>query len=557
MADPSSIALPRKSDVVVIGAGAGGAASAWALARQGVKVVLVDAGPGFSADEYKVSDDDWEIQGFPQKAGSQGRYEIRAGQPFEDRWSRLRNRLAPRLRQPSRTRRAGREYSHVRGIGGTTLHFTGWMHRLRPEAFEMNSRFGVAADWPLKYAELEPYYLQAEQLVGVAGPARVTGRPRSAPFPTAAHPLSTLSQTIAAGGRKLGLQFAQNQVASPTIAYAGRPPCNYCNCCFKGCPRGDKGSADLVFVRPAEESGNCKVFPRHTLVELVRGKNDQIISAVLADASGTRHEITARHFVLSAGAIETPRLLLAMDNLANESGLVGRNFMETLSGAVTGLHPDRIGSHRGYPEDAISWNFNAPDAIDGVAGGALMMPVAASTDYIGPARYAERLVQGFGTQLKRDVIAAFGKAAGVGVICESLPNPKSFISLSDAQRDEYGMPLARINSFLPEMELQRLAFAMKMAEDVLLASGVPKVLERFTTYEEFFSTHVMGTCRMGTDPETSVVNASQRSHRWSNLWISDTSVFPSSGSGEGPSLTTYALSIRMSDQIVATLKDAG
>ncbi len=542
--------------MLIVGAGAGGAAAAWALAKQDVQVVLVDAGPEFTADEYKVSDDDWERQGFPYKPGSRGRHEIAAGQELLDRWSGLRSFYAPRQRRSSRTHRGTREYSHVRGIGGTTLHFTGWIHRLRPEAFEMNTRFGVAADWPVSYAELEPYYLQAEQMIGVAGPATVAGRPRSGPFPTPAHRPSMLSQVIGKGAEQLGLSFVPNSVAAPSVDYLGRPDCNYCGCCHKGCPRGDKGSAELTFVRPALETGNCQVFPRHTLVELMRGQHDELTGAVLVDGAGTRHSIVARHYILACGAVETPRLLLAMDGLGNESGQVGRNFMETLSSDVIGLHPDQIGSHRGYPEDSVCWDYNSPDAIPGTPGGALLVPLAASADYIGPARYASRLVEGFGTSFKQQLIETFGKAAGVALICENLPNPRSFVTLSKDAVDENGMAIARINSFLPDMELERLAFVTAKAEEILLASGVPKVLERVTTYEHFASSHVMGTCRMGADPEKSVVNGSQRSHRWKNLWISDTSVFPSSGAGEGPSLTVHALSLRMADAIVAQVNGA-
>lgn len=421
----------------------------------------------------------------------------------------------------------------------------------------MHSRFGVAADWPVSYEELEPYYAQAEQMVGVAGPASVAGRPRSGPFPTPAHRPSLLSQTIGNGGVKIGCQFVPNPVAAPSIPYKGRPECNYCGCCDRGCPRGDKGSADLAFVNPALETGNCQVFPLHTLIEFQRGRHDEVATATVVDDTGIRHDISASHYVLAGGAIETPRLLLAMDGLANESGLVGRNFMETLAGGMTGLHPEQIGSHRGLPEDSICWDFNAPDAIEGIPGGAVILPTVASSGYIGPGRYASRLVEGFGTDFKRRLLETFGKAAGMMVICENLPNSRSFISLSDKTVDAHDMPIARISSFLPDIEVERLAFAMAKAEEILLASGVPEILDRFTTYEQFSTTHAMGTCRMGDDPEQSVVNASQRSHRWKNLWIADASVFASSGGGDAPSLTIHALSIRMADAIAKHRGGAG
>ena len=540
-----------EADILVVGAGAGGAAAAWALADKGLKVILADAGPRFEAGDYGNSADDWEHRWLPAKPGHQGRHEVVAGQPLESRWDGLKNISAPRQRLSKRTHRNSYGYSHVRGIGGSTLHFTGWMHRLRPEAMQMSTRFGVAADWPVSYDELEPYYVKAEYMVGVAGPGPAPGRPMSQPYPLPPHPPSTLSQAIAMGARSLGLNMVQNPVAAPSRDWLGRPSCNYCGCCQRGCERGDKGSADLTFVRPAENTGRCQVLPAHTLVEFERGDGDELAGAIVLDAQGQRIRIVARHYILAAGAIETPRLLLAMDGLANESGQVGRNFMETLGGGLTGMLDRQILSYRGYPEDTICWDFNAPDALEGIPGGGVICPTVVSTNYSGPARYAERLVEGFGSDFKRRMRDEFGRAAGVTFICENLPNAGSFVDLSPGKTDESGLPIARIHSHLPDLEIERLATITKRAEDILKASGAAAILDRFTNFETFHSSHVMGTCRMGHDPDNSVVNAQQRSHRWRNLWIADASVFPSSGSGEGPSLTLHALSIRMADNIVA------
>lgn len=549
MATADIAPLPEEADVLVVGAGAGGAAAAWGLARHGLRVVLVDAGPAFLPADYSVAADDWELQQFPTRAGSQGRYVYGPGQELDAKWDALRTVSRPRHWGPTRKRRLMGTYHHVRGIGGSTLHFTGWMHRLHPRAFEMRTRFGVGADWPLGYGDLEPYYEIAERIIGVAGPVEVPFRPRRGPYPTSAHPMSRLSQVLREGARKTGLSWTQNTIATPSRPYGGRPSCNYCGCCQWGCPLTDKGSADLTFIPAAVATGRCSVHPRQTLVELERAAGDRIAAAVLADARGSKRRVAVHHVVLAAGAVETPRLLLAMDGLGNESGQVGRNFMETLFAYMVGLHPDPIGSHRGYPEDSICWDLNPPDAIPAVVGGALLVPMVASVRLLGPANYAVRMVEGFGTDHKRRLRQVFGHAVGIGAICENLPNEKSFISLADEDKDEHGMPLARIHSFLPDRELDRLAYAREKARQVLHASGVPEILEASSTYEQFSSTHVFGTCRMGHDPARDVVDSHGRSHRWKNLWIADASVFPSSGSGEGPALTIHALALRTADAI--------
>jgi choline dehydrogenase-like flavoprotein len=548
----SDAPLPAEPDVLVVGAGAGGGATAWALARHGLRVALIDAGPAFEASEYQVSSNRWEFSGIPSKEGSMGTYEFGEGQRLDPKWDHLRNMSVPRGITSTRTHRAMEAYYHVRGIGGTTLHYAGWANRLHPDDFRMRTLFGVAADWPLSYADLDPYYGLAERAIGVAGPDSVPDRPRDGPFPTPAHRLCTLSQTLAQGARRVGLSWTANPVVAPSRPYGGRPACNYCGCCLQGCELGDKGSTDVTFVRQAVDTGTCTVHPRHMLVGLRTGAGDRVSDAVVVDAGGIEHRIAPRHVVLAAGGIETPRLLLAMDGLGNESGEVGRNLMESMAIAQIGLHPDQIGSNRGLPEDSICWDFSAPGAIPGSVGGGILTPCLASAGMIGPARYADRLVAGFGTEHKRRMREMFGHAVGIFAMCANLPNPGSYVDLSETRSDGHGMPLARIQSRLPDSEVARLGFISARATEVLLASGVPEVLERISTYEKFATSYAFGTCRMGSDPQTSVVNEVGRSHRWQNLWIADASVLPFGGSGEGPTLTIHALGIRTADAISGT-----
>lgn len=156
-------------DVVVVGAGAGGAAAAYGLCRRGRSVLLLDAGPRFDpSTDYPLTDADWDAHEFPQKPGSTGKVAFAPGQKLGSEPLLVSGSRGPVV--TGGTRLMDR-YHHVRGIGGTTLHFTGESHRLHPEAMKMKTRFGVAADWPIEYGALEPYYVEAEELIGVAGPA--------------------------------------------------------------------------------------------------------------------------------------------------------------------------------------------------------------------------------------------------------------------------------------------------------------------------------------------------------------------------------------------------
>jgi choline dehydrogenase-like flavoprotein len=223
--------------------------------------------------------------------------------------------------------------------------------------------------------------------------------------------------------------------------------------------------------------------------------------------------------------------------------------METIAWTSSGLHREPLDSFRGLPSDGVCWDFNAPDAIPGVTGGCRFSPATAEADLLGPINYARRVVPGWGRKHKTEMRRLFGQALSIKAMGESLPNARSYIDLDPLKRDEAGIPLARIHSYLDEMEIRRLEFMAKTTRDLLLASGVEKIFEEYGTYDFFNSTHVFGTCRMGNDPRESVVDRYCRSHRWRNLFIVDASVFPSSGGGEAPSLTIEALAIRTAENI--------
>ena len=175
-------------DVVVVGAGAGGGACAYALVKAGVKVCLVDAGPEYDTSDYLLHRDDWEVEIFPEKQTSRDRQTFAPLQALEEKhrelgsWNHIQGAFNPG------SHRLADAYHHVQGIGGSTLHYTGEAHRLNPLSMTMQTRFGVAADWPLSYDELEPFYQQAETIIGVAGKA--SGRcPRSTAYPLASSSL--------------------------------------------------------------------------------------------------------------------------------------------------------------------------------------------------------------------------------------------------------------------------------------------------------------------------------------------------------------------------------
>ncbi len=550
--------MKSRHDVVVVGSGAGGAAAAWRLCQQGLNVLLLEAGPRFDpVRDYKLSQSDWERHLFPELPGSRARVSIGGLDVLAEQERELRswNRATGPMVRGHARQAMGPGYWHVQGVGGSTLHFVGESHRLHPESMKLHTQHGVGCDWPIDYSDLEPYYSLCEKVIGVAGPPEQGARWRSSPFPLSAHPLSPPAKRLLEAGQRLGMHWEANSRAALSAPYDGRPACNYCGNCSRGCPIGDKGSADVTFIRQALASGRLTIKSGCTVVRLRAGAPGRIESLDYVDKSVTRR-IETPLLVLAGGAVQTPRLLLSSHNnkhpqgLANSSGQVGRNLMETLFWSSAGMVPDLSNSHMGLPADAICWDFNGPSDIPNVAGGCRFNSNTQEIGFTGPMAYASRVVSGFGASLKAGVRNSFGRVLSVGATGEFLPNERTFVDLDPHQKDQFGVPLPRLHSHLGEQDVQRLRFMAAQSRKLIQEAGALELVEELSAWDLFSATHVFGTCRMGIDADTSVVDAHGRSHDHPNLFIADASVFPSTGGGEAPSLTIHALAVRAADTIV-------
>ena len=539
-------------DAVVVGAGAGGAAAAWRMTQRGWRVLLLDAGPSFDpVTDYGLDRPDWEKERFRHKPGSEGEVSFAPMQLLDPALADLRSWSAAQGPSNREGRRAvsGPGYHHVRGIGGSTLHFVGEAHRMNPNSMRMRSRFGVAADWPMSYVDLEPFYVEAERVLGVAGSAAAGDRWRSAPYPLPAHPLSRASRRLARGAVANGLTWDINPRAALSMVYDGRPPCNYCGGCTRGCPRMDKGSVDVTFIAKAKASGRCDVRPNHTLLRIVAGGRGRVEAIEVVDASRCVQRIATPRLVMACGAVETPRVLLLQRGLLGPGHQVGRNFLESVAWTSVADAGEPLMSFGGLPADSISWDKNRPDAIPGVIGGFRMSAAIHESDMIGPIAHAQRAVPGFGRAHKERMRRAVGSMIAVGAVGESLPNEHSKIDLDPKRKDALGRPLARIHSFVDATTVKRLQGMAAAVRGLLKASGATTLVEEFGSYDYFSSAHVFGTCRMGRDPRDSVVDERLRMHGLDNLYVCDASVFPSSGGGEAPSLTIQALALRGADRM--------
>ena len=531
-------------DVIVIGGGPGGAPIAWRLASKGVKVVMLEAGGHYNPyKDYDLHSIDWHTRKFPHK--KKLKYDFGDEQKLDEKYSHLKSWSKATGEFLKSKKRHYLDYQNVAGLGGSALHFQGEAHRLSSSAFNMKSKFGVASDWPIEYKDIEKYYTAVEKIVGVAGSDKLTNRPRSQPYPMPAHELSYASKVIKKSCDKLGYNLTPNPVAILSRPHRNNAPCNYCNGCSWGCPRKDKGSPDVTFIPLATQTGNCKIIINAFVSRIETESNDgkKVCKGVhYFDDNGKEHYIGAKHIVIACGAVQTPRLLLNSE--LNQNGIVGKNFMETTFLQLMALHPERLDAYRGIPIDSVIWDWNDPSKNRDFNAGFRIYPTVGNA--LTPLHYASYYFDDFGQELISDVQKWFGHAIGIAGIGEFLPNNDTFVSLSE-KKDKFGLPIPRIQSFNSETELKILDSIYRKAKEILELSGATEFVEQYSTYDLFAATHVFGTCKMGNNPQDSVVDSSQESHEVKNMFITDASVFPSSGGGDAPSLTIQALSLRTAD----------
>ncbi len=449
-------------------------------------------------------------------------------------------------------------------MGGGGFHADGKLPRFRSVDFKPLSELGPIegadiADWPVDYDEMEPYYAEAERLIGVAGDA--AGNPfaewRSGPYPMppGADMFGAVLTTEAAA--RLGYHPYRAPTGVNSIPYDGRPACNNCGfCAFYGCPIEAKGDP-VAPLRNALRTGRCDIrVDSYVERVLLDASGKQARGVRYLDLDGNAHEVTGRVVVVAGGAWETPRLLLRSE-IANSSGLVGRYLMYHFQTFVIGQFPFRLHGHRGrsvthlhddhmiVDDDVLAFarEHGLPYFRGGLTehggGGSPVMEGIYTTPGIAHSR---EMID----SKMRDKLWAFT------VQGEDLPQATNRIDLDPSVRDVYGFAAGRATYDVHKHEVvasrfmtPRLEAIMREAgaEHTFAASSPPLEGDRAGTRSASMSRHIMGTCRMGDDPATSVVDPWQRFHDVDNMICTDSSVFPTS-TGYGPTLTIVALAIR-------------
>ncbi len=534
---------------------------AYTLSQAGFSVVVLETGPRFDPNTYPLNQSQWER--LPKTFGStrdkeRDRYTVGPPQSLHPQYRHLQSWAEGYKPNPQKTHRTSPKVYRVKGVGGCTLHYQGEAHRFSPHGFRSRSLFGYGEDWPIEYEDLEPYYTQMENLLGVAGDASNPFKAPRNPFPNPPHRLSCASQRVKQGFDRLGLHLHPNSLGILSRPQDDRPPCNYCNGCSQGCMMKAKSSMDVSLIPLAEATGRTRIIPNATASGIHLDSRGRAKGVTYFNERHEEHFVHAKAVVLSAGAMESPRLLLNStssmfpDGLANRNGLVGRYFMETMLQDITALFEEPIHAYKGLQIDARSWDFNTPEPKRSFQAGVVFG--VSALNLIGPVAYAKYLVRGWGQTHKDAMREYFGKVLSLFAIGEQHPHPDNRVTLDRTVRDNFGLPVAQLATNLYANELEMLSFMAEQGKAILDAAGVKRILGERSAYDLSAITHMGGTCRMGLDPKASVVNGFCQTHDVPNLFVVDSSCFVTQGGGDSPSLTIQAIALRAGEYLAEEAK---
>jgi choline dehydrogenase-like flavoprotein len=529
-------------DFVIVGSGAAGGVIARELARAGLTVVVLEQGPRMSPRTYTHDElRDWYLGGLTNDA-------VKNPQTFRDDPSKTAERqtFKPAL-------------WYGRAVGGGTLHFTANFWRFREIDFEERSVLGPIAgtgfaDWPISYTDLAPYYTKVEWEIGVSGLAGVNpfDPPRSKPYPMPPLPVKSSGVLFERGARQLGLHPVPAPMAINSVPYRGRPACVHCGFCHGfACEVRAKASTLTTALPEAEATGRCEVRPDSYVCRIETDKQGRATGVAYFGGDRRERMQRARAVVVCANGAETPRLLLMSasaqfpDGLGNSSGLVGKYLMFNTQSRAEGVFEHELNEYKGVQVTRILHDFYDADPKRGFYGGGGLdgrmgpQPTtwALRSAIDGPA---------WGGAFKAR-LAEFPRSMQIAGHGTSLPLETNNITLDPELKDAWGLPAIRVTYRDHPDDLANSRFLRDRGAEILEAAGARRVMKA-SVVAQSGSVHLLGTCRMGDDPRTSVVDKYHRSHDVRNLFLCDGSSLVTSGRGQ-PTMTIQALAFRAGEHM--------
>jgi choline dehydrogenase-like flavoprotein len=550
--------MKRDFDVVVIGAGVAGTMVAYRLAKAGASVLILEAGSRNPSRAKMVGDYATALAN-PGKSLHSPFINVEADTMAPSPDVTLKYYDQPDPVDPHATYKS----TYERRTGGSTWHWLGHTPRMLRSDFRMKSTFGGGpnfpadiVDWPISYDDLEPWYCDAEHEMGVAGSNEewndLFDSPRSKPFPMSMIWPSYSDNWIAEriNGRQfegITYQVRSTPSARNSQLYDGRPPCAGNSICVPICPIGAKYDAS-VHVAKALAAG-ASLWERCVVNRLEREGDGAVHTVHFITYGGVRQTVTAEIVVIAAHAIETPKLLL-MSNLANSSGRVGWYLMDHLSRSTYGIAPEKLFPFRGPPSTSGIESFRDGDFRRDRAGFRVSLNNDGWSRKGAPYSEIIDLVSNqkvIGSELRDALFDRVSRQVRLSCSVEVSPDAKNRVELS-ASTDALGLQHPKITFAPSAYSFAGLAQATKTLGDIFHLIGATEVDLGADPMSYDGAGHIMGTCRMGDDPNVSVVDAQSRTHDHHNVFIVGSSVFPTVGS-PNPTLTIAALALRAAQDI--------
>ncbi|MFC4769648.1 GMC family oxidoreductase [Effusibacillus consociatus] len=503
------------ADVCIVGAGAAGGVLAHELSKAGLKVVVIEAGPFWNPQTDFASDELSMLQ-----LGWQDTRIVTGNDPLQ----------------------MGHNNSG-KGVGGGTTHFTGVFLRFHESDFRTKTADGVGEDWPITYEDLAPYYDKIEKEIAVSGPKHFPWGPFQGPYPfPEREPISANAEMFRIGCEKLGIRSVVAPLAINSAPFDGRPPCINRGFCNQGCMPNAKFSTLIHHIPKAIQNG-AEVLTDCMVTQILTDSHGRVTGVTFVH-EGKTYEQNARVVMLANFVVETPRLLLHSanaqfpDGLANSSGWVGKAIMPHSSHDVYAKFEQEIRLYKGTPVLATTQEFYETDRERGFARGYTLH--AHGSRPMEMAKGIAKSTNLWGEKLRK-VMLDYNFYGRVTLVGEVLPNPDNRVTLSD-EKDEYGIPIPEISFSYGENDKKLIAHAVgKMQEILVAAGGKPEFITDDTA-------HLMGGCRMGNDPSSSVTNSFGQTHDIPNLFICSASLFVTSGGGN-PTNTVMALAARTAEYL--------
>ena len=418
-------------------------------------------------------------------------------------------------------------------------------------------------DWPIGYADLEPYYTKAEEELGISGLAGANPfePPRSKPYPLPPMPVKSSGVLFERATKKLGLHPYPAPVAILSHPYRGRAACAHCGMCeFFGCEMGAKSSTLVSVIPIAEQTGRCEIRPNSYVRKIETDARGLVTGAIYFDAERREVFQRAKVVVLCANGVESAKLLLISKShrfphgLANSSGLVGKNLMWDNGSSSCGLFEHPLNEFKSIQVTRLIQDYYAADPRRGFYGGGA---IDARFDFY-PAGFAlgglPDDVPKWGLEFKKAVGQYFTRTMTLLSHSTSLPMERNNISLDPTVKDEWGLPAARITFERHPDDMATMQWLVEREKEILEAAGAKKLWSIPIESNVMPSHHLMGTCRMGTDPGKSVVDPFGNAHDVPNLFIVDGSNFVTSARQQ-PTATIQALAYRAADHITRKARE--